>query len=256
MNREADTQRYYREYYGKKGADRNDFRRNRGVLFQGLAAEASIVRAAYAIDHDTREATVLEVGCGDGSSIFHLLRLGYRPEKITGIDILSELIAQARRLYPQIHFIQGDASRMEVADDTFDLVFESTMFATLADDALRAAIAREMVRVCKPGGYLLLIDWRTPKPRDLRYKALTKRRLAALFSVGTHTHIVTRCRGALIPPLGRFLSKWLPCAYFPIAAAFPFLVGQVACVLQKKPSRQHADADCRPARPPQEHHFP
>ncbi|MBN2579210.1 MAG: class I SAM-dependent methyltransferase [Pirellulales bacterium] len=236
MTTETSTQQWYEDYYRKKGADRNDLRTNRGVLFQTLASEASLVRAAAAIRHDPAAALVLDVGCGGGGDLFQLLRLGYQPENIVGIDILTERLDKAKLLYPQMRFIQGDASRMDFADDSFDLLFESGMFATLPDDALSAAIAREMVRVCKTGGYLLLVDWRTPKPSDPNYKALSRRRLAELFAVGRGVEIVKICRGALVPPLGRFLSRWLPSAYFATAAVFPFLVGQVSYVLKKQPS--------------------
>jgi SAM-dependent methyltransferase len=228
------TQEWYEDYYARKGKDRNDLRHNPGVLFQALALEASIVRASRAVDHDPETALVLDVGCGGGGNVHDLLRLNYRPDRITGIDILPDRIAQARRLYPQARFIQGDARRMEFANHTFDLVFESTMFATLPDDALSAEIASEMLRVCKPGGYLMLVDWRTPKPWDASYKALTRRRLAGLFAVPDQTEVVRVCRGALVPPLGRCLSQWLPGAYFTVAALFPFLVGQVAFVLRKR----------------------
>ena len=162
-----------------------------------------------------------------------MLRLKYSPANVVGIDILAERIAEARSLYPQIRFVQGDASRMEFADAAFDLVFESTMFATLPDDELSAGIAREMIRVCRPGGYLLLVDWWMPKPGDPAYKALTRRRLRQLFSIGANTRLVGIYRGALVPPVGRLLSRFLPSAYFVAAKLFPYLVGQVAYLLQK-----------------------
>ncbi len=231
------TQQWYENYYRKKGANRNDLRTNPGVLFQTLACEASVVRASRAIGHDPASALVLDVGCGSGSDVYELIRLHYNPAKITGIDVLPDRILAAEALCPQIRFILGDASRMAFPDDSFDLVFESTMFATLPDDVLSAAIAREMLRVCRPGGYLMLVDWWTPKPGDPNYKALTRRRLADLFAVGRETDLLRTCRGALVPPLGRRLSRWLPSAYFAVAAVFPFLVGQVTYVLQKRPQR-------------------
>ena len=192
------------------------------------------MRACRAIDHDPANASVLDVGCGCGGDVRELSQLHYDPEKIIGIDLLPDRIRAAEKLWPQTRFILGDASRMEFADDSFDLVFELTMFATLPDDVLSAAIAREMVRVCRPGGYLMLVDWRTPKPRDPDYKALTRRRLADLFAVSRRTELLRVCRGALVPPVGRSLSTWLPSVYFLVAAVFPFLVGQVTYVLQKK----------------------
>ncbi len=235
MTREESTAQWYRDYRAKKGADRNDLRANRGVLFQDLAIEASVVRTAYAIGHDPRTATVLDVGIGGGSDLYHLFRLGYRPENITGIDICADHLAAARKLYPQVRLIHGDAARRDCADSHFDLVFEVTMFVTLPNDVLRREIAAEMVRVCKPGGYLLLVDWRTPKPRNPDYKALSRGQLKSLSDVGVTTRLVTVAKGALAPPVGRFLSSRLSCVYFAAGAMFPFLVSQVSYVLQKLP---------------------
>jgi len=233
MNREEGTKLYYKNYYESKRANRNDLRTNPGVLFQVLALEASVGRALAVVGGEMKLAHVLDVGCGGGGNLYQLLRLGYEASNISGIDILPDNVEIARRVYPQMRFVVGDATRMEFGDASFDLLSEFTMFATLPDDVLAAEIAREMVRVCKEGGYLLLVDWRTPKPRDSNYKALTLKRLRMLFGVGRDTRLVAVCRGALIPPVGRFLSKYLPSAYFLIAAVFPFLVGQVAYVLQK-----------------------
>jgi ubiquinone/menaquinone biosynthesis C-methylase UbiE len=234
VNQEQSTRQWYAGYYPKKGGTyRNDLRVNPGVLFQFLAAEASLVRAARGMDHEPRSATVLDVGCGSGGDLFELFRLGYSPENTVGIDILPERIAEARRLHPNVRFVDGDASHMEFPDGSFDLVFESTMFATLPDDRLSAAIGAEMVRVCRPGGYLVLVDWRTPKPGDRTYNALTGRRLQALFGVGRDTQWLSTHRGALVPPLGRFLSKWCPSAYFLVSAVLPFLCGQVTFVLRR-----------------------
>jgi len=231
--RERETQDWYRRYQARLGEDRNDLRTNPGVLFQTLALEGSMVRALAGLPLVPRGALVLDVGCGGGGDLYHLFRLGFRPGHVTGIDILRERIEDARELYPQSIFIQGDASAMELGDGSFDLVFESTMFATLPDDALCTRIAAEMVRVCKPGGHILLVDWRTPKLGDPNYKALTRRRLGNLFGVGLSTRLCGVHRGALVPPLGRFLSARLPSVYFLVSALCPFLVGQVAYVLRK-----------------------
>lgn len=74
----------------------------------------------------------------------------------------------AKKTYPNANFIFGDASNMLFDDNSFDLVYESTMFSTLPDDLLCKSIAGEMVRVCKSGGYLILIDWRYKKPKKLK----------------------------------------------------------------------------------------
>lgn len=234
MSKEQIQNDWYRAYYAKGGSDRNDLRGNPEVLFQVLGLERSFIQASRAILNETGNAKVLDVGCGGGGDLFQLLRIGYRAENITGIEVQADRLESARKLYPAIRFIHGDASKTDFSEGEFDLVFESTMFATLPDDKVREGIAAEMLRVCKSGGYLLLLDWRTHKPGDPNYKALTRREVKKLFRVGADTEIVGVYPGALVPPVGRFLSAHLPSVYFLVAAIFPFLVGQVAYLLKKK----------------------
>jgi len=184
----ASTRDWYERYDKKKGEDRNDLCRNPGVLFQVLAFQVSVVAAVRSLGIRPDRAAILAVGCGGGGDMFQLLPLGFAPENVVGIDILGERIAGARRLFPNVRFEETDASAMEFQAESFDLVFESTMFAAIPDDSLSAAIAVEMLRVCKTGGQVMLVDWRAPKPGDSAYKALTRRSLKELFQVGKKTH--------------------------------------------------------------------
>lgn len=234
MQREQTQKEWYKEYYLRTGSDRNDLRLNAGVLFQVLAAEKAFVCAMRRIQQDPAKAKVLDVGCGGGGNLFQLVRCGYSPANITGMDIQQDRVDEALRLYPSMTFIKRDAVEMGIADAVFDLVCEFTMFATLPDEEVSSRIAAEMVRVCKPGAYLLMLDWRTPKPGDAAYKALTKTRLKRFFNVGSETEIVGVYPGALVPPVGRFLSEYMPSLYFIMASLCPFLVGQVAYLLRKR----------------------
>ena len=101
MTQETEMSEYYQSYYHQKGSNRNDLSSNRGVLFQTLALEASVVRASSDLRQNPVTAKVLDVGCGGGGNLFQLLRLNYQPENISGIDIQDERLAEARRLYPQ-----------------------------------------------------------------------------------------------------------------------------------------------------------
>lgn len=225
---------WYKAYYAHRGADRNDLRQNRGVLFQLLAAESSVVRAMWKIHHDPMSAKVLDVGCGSGQSTLQLLKLKYRPKNIVGIDISESRLKEARELSSAILFIHGDATRMGFPDDSFDLVFESTLFVTLTDDSVRRDIAAEMVRVCRPGGYIVLVDWWRNRLRANEYKALNRSELRTLFLANGQVVHLGFFRGALVPPVGRFLSAHARWAYFAVAALFPILVGQVTYLLQKR----------------------
>jgi len=227
------TREWYARYGQEKGHDRNDLLRNPGVLLQYLAYESSVISAVALTGLDPAGTTVLDVGCGTGSSLLLFLRIGIRPEHLVGLDIQDERIAEARRRLPALTIECGDASQSTYADGSFDIVSESTMFVQLTDEELAARIANEMLRVTRTGGYILLADWRYSRPGDARYAGLSPARIRRLFHVGTRTRVRGVARGSLIPPVGRFLSRFCRPLYFPAAALFPPLVGQVVTVLEK-----------------------
>ena len=127
---------------------------------------------------------------------------------------------------------------MEFASASFDIVLESTIFLEMTDEKLARAIAAEMMRVLAPGGNLISRDWRIGNPRDPTHSPVNRRRLRSLFQVGERTAIVSREPGALVPPLGRFLSQHAPWSYFLVQACLPFLVGLVVTRLQKLEDRE------------------
>lgn len=224
---------WYRAYYAAKGAERNSLLHNPEVLYQSLAQEVALVRALQSIHPDHEAVRVLDVGCGAGGTLLNFLRLGFAPGNLHGIDFQEERIAVAKEKCPNIHFAHGDATKLEFASESFDLVHEATMFIHSVDEELSRKIAGEMVRVTKPGGHILLCDWRYGKPGSTAHRAVTQRRIAKLFEVGGKTSRCEVSKGPLLPPIGRFLSRRLPSAYFLVSGLLPFLVGQVITVLRR-----------------------
>jgi SAM-dependent methyltransferase len=102
---------------------------------------------------------VLDLGCGDGTTALPEARLG---ADVLGVDIASNLVAAANRRARQegltnCRFQEGDASSLtELADRSFDLVVSmfGAMFAPKPFD-----VAREMVRVTRPGGRIVMGNW-------------------------------------------------------------------------------------------------
>jgi SAM-dependent methyltransferase len=102
---------------------------------------------------------VLDLGCGDGSTALPEARLGAR---VLGVDIARNLVAAARRRaeaegLTDIRFEQGDATHLDdIADESFDLVVSifGAMFAPRPLD-----VARELVRVTRPGGRIVMGNW-------------------------------------------------------------------------------------------------
>jgi ubiquinone/menaquinone biosynthesis C-methylase UbiE len=101
----------------------------------------------------------LDLGCGDGTTAVPLARLG---AEVTGIDIARNLVAAgnkraAEQGLKRLRFQQGDACNLQsVGDKSFDLTLSifGAMFAAKPFD-----VAREMVRVTKPGGGIVMGNW-------------------------------------------------------------------------------------------------
>ena len=144
-----------------------------------------------------------------------------------GIDIRPLAIERGRQRLPPCTLIVADACNIPYPDATFDLVIESTMFFQLTQTAIRATIAREMARVTKPGGFLLIVDWRYG---GRGYQAVTRRCVRSLYP---GCDIVRSAGGALIPPVGRAVSRWCPSLYFLIHRLCPPLIGLKAKLLFK-----------------------
>jgi ubiquinone/menaquinone biosynthesis C-methylase UbiE len=102
---------------------------------------------------------VLDLGCGDGTTALPSARRG---AEVLGIDIASNLVAAGNKRAQaegrrNIHFQEGDASNLAgIADKSFDLVVTvfGAMFAPRPFD-----VAKEMVRVTKPGGRIVMGNW-------------------------------------------------------------------------------------------------
>ncbi len=229
MNAIETEEEFYSRRTTEKGADRDDLLLNRGLLFQYLANQRSIceaLRPVAGLRADCNTA-VLDVACGDGASLRRLLELGFSAQMMHGIDLRPSAIERGQRRLPACSLIVADACNMPYPDATFDLVIGSTIFALVTEPSIHASIAREMARVTKPGGFLLVVDWRYGRRRG---QAVTRRRLRLLYP---GCDIVRSAGGALIPPVGRTVSRWCPSLYFLIHRLCPPLIGLKANLLCK-----------------------
>lgn len=194
---------------------------NPEVVFQNVARETAVIRSLRKSGIEITSARILDVGCGSGGSLISLLNLGVPINNLTGIELLAERVEEGKNRIPSLELLVGDATNMQFDDSTFDMVLESTMFWGIPDDEVAMKVAREMIRVAKPGGIILLCDWRVRDPRQTD-GALTIRRVRKLFA-GVRIENIEL--GPLIPPIGRRLSRWLPSFYFVLQRLIPLLVG-------------------------------
>lgn len=107
----------------------------------------------------SRGNKVLDLGCGDGTTALPAAKRG---AEVLGIDIASNMVAAGNRRAREegltnCRFQEGDASDLHgIEDKTFDFVVSifGAMFAPRPFD-----VAREMVRVSRPGGKIVMGNW-------------------------------------------------------------------------------------------------
>ncbi len=155
----------------------------------------------------TKGLKVLDLGCGDGTTALPAAKLG---ADVLGVDIATNLVEAGNRRAKQeglanLRFQQGDATNLQgLADQSFDLVVSifGAMFAPKPFD-----VAKEMVRVTKPGGRIVMGNW-IPKDPTLVAQIL---KISASYSPpppegfispmtwGIEENVIERFSGARVP---------------------------------------------------------
>ena len=99
---------------------------------------------------------VLEVGVGTG------INAGLYPRDcaVTGIDLSSSMLEKARERIARkgirnVRLLEMDAAELKFADESFDIVYAPYLISVVPDPV---AVAREMRRVCRPGGRIIFLN--------------------------------------------------------------------------------------------------
>jgi phosphatidylethanolamine/phosphatidyl-N-methylethanolamine N-methyltransferase len=106
---------------------------------------------------------VLEVGVGTG------INLSLYPKNctVTGIDFSGSMLEKARERVAReeidnVRLVQMDAADLKIADDSFDIVYAPYLISVVPDPV---KVAREMRRVCRPGGRIIFLNhFLSPNP--------------------------------------------------------------------------------------------
>ncbi len=99
---------------------------------------------------------VLEVGVGTGIN----LSLYPKQATVTGIDFSSSMLEKARERAARkglrnMRLLQMDAADLKFSDDSFDIVYAPYLISVVPDPL---KVAREMRRVCRPGGRIIFLN--------------------------------------------------------------------------------------------------
>lgn len=119
--------------------------------------DEAALRQLVSVSGAGSDDTVLDVACGPGIVACAFARVA---RHVTGVDVTPAMLDQARLLagaegLTNLTFERGDVERLPLADGTFSLVVSRFAFHHFPDPA---AVLREMRRVCRPGGRVVVAD--------------------------------------------------------------------------------------------------
>ena len=121
--------------------------------------------------------TLLDVACGAGQLTLPAARRGIR---VTGLDLAGNLVRQAQKKAAaeglDVRIDEGDAEQLPYEDGSFDVVMSliGAMFAPRPE-----LVASEMIRVCRPGGRIVMGNWTAAGHVGQMFKVIGAVRAAA-----------------------------------------------------------------------------
>lgn len=161
-------------YYTDALIENLQLRWGEGFLSPGGADELD--RMLHGID--VAGAHVLDLGCGIGG-YDALLAERHGAGHVTGVDIdaaslaMADTMRRARGLQDRLTFTKVDPGPLPFDDASFDIVFSKDSIVDLPE---KAPILRDLHRVCRPGGFIVLSDWfrsEAPYTEEMRAWATT-----------------------------------------------------------------------------------
>src|SRR2546429_6911421 len=171
----------------------------------------------------TKGMKVLDLGCGDGTTALPAAKLG---ADVLGIDIARYLVEAGNRRAQEhgltnLKFQEGDASNLEeVPDNSFDLVVSifGAMFAPKPFD-----VAKEMVRVTRPGGRIVMGNWIPNDPTlvaqilkiSAAYSPPSPEGFVSPMTWGVESHVLERFGAAGVP------NEHITCVRAPYTFNYP-----------------------------------
>lgn len=192
----------YRRWHG--GAALERYAWHRPEILQQVAARSRAFAALLSetVGGDLAGLRVLDVGCGTGGFLRQLIDWGADPARLTGTELQQDRLDRAQRCTaPGVAWRLGGLDTLGLRDH--DLVTAQTVFSSVLDPAMRRELAGQMWRALRPGGWILVFDFRYNNPRNHNVRKVTRAELAVWWP-GERSHYRTLM---LAPPIHRLLAR-------------------------------------------------
>ena len=126
-----------------------------------LALERTALAAAIDLVAPGADELVLDIGTGTGALLRALARRPGRPRRAIGIDASAPMLRRAAPLPDGWRLINGDARRLPFDDASIDVI-TCAFLLHLLDAASRRMVLREIARVLRPDGRVVLVTLQAP----------------------------------------------------------------------------------------------
>lgn len=154
----SSTKDYWKDWFDDRARNvTSDRFLNRGTKARLPKFEEEGYRQLFAAVNPSSDDILLDAGCGSGRniSLFHA-----HVRRIVGVDFSSEMLQKAgERVRSEgmanVELLQADVTALQFENHTFEKVVCASVLQYLDDDDCAQAL-REMMRVCKPGGRVVL----------------------------------------------------------------------------------------------------
>ncbi|QJD99397.1 class I SAM-dependent methyltransferase [Massilia forsythiae] len=205
MSNQAEQERInhvYRQWHGGAALDRYAW--HRPEIVRQAAARARVLAALLpaTVGRDLSAVRAIDIGCGNGAFLRQLIDWGALPAHLAGTELQPDRLEHAHaHTAPGVRWHLGQLD--DFADASVDLVSAHTVFSSILDEDLRRALAAQMWRVLRPGGWTMIFDFRYDNPRNPNVRKVSDVELLRFWPTETR-HYRTL---VLAPPLGRVLAR-------------------------------------------------
>jgi ubiquinone/menaquinone biosynthesis C-methylase UbiE len=176
-----------------------------------------------------KELKLLEIGCGAGNNLLEFIRLGFLPENLTGVELLTNRVKEAKGKLPSaVSIIEGDALEVKFDKKSYDIVFQSMVFSSILDIRFQNSLALKMSELTKEKGGILWYDFTFDNPKNKDVMGIKYNRVKELFP----DKKIKKWKITLAPPLSRVVTKIHP-NFYSVFNLIPFLRTHILCWIYK-----------------------